>query len=479
VSGKLRDKLFAAPGGPKAHGSNRDIGHFRSGEGVTTIKAKKSSAIVIGMLCLVASLSAETQESENQSVVAVRAGRMFDAKTGTLLAGQVVLIKGDRINAVGPRADLPIPAGATILDLSRDTVLPGLIDAHSHLFLYTSPTGRRTGIENYETHALLFSQNLDQYFESLQYRTILAVVNAKLDLDAGFTAQRDMGSEGAMYSDVDVRNAIDRGIVPGPRMQVSTRGIVTTTSNFPAPAGNCCGVPTAAQVIDSPEAARQAVREQIKNGADVIKIFASRREYFTPEGMPVAIPTLTLDETRAVVDEAHRELVKVACHCYAGEGLQNCIKAGVDSIEHGHILDDDAIHTMLEKGMYYDPNLSVFSSPHALYGGQWGQLQQQSFRKALAAGVKIAFGSDLGVHGVGAAEFEYMVRFGMKPADALRSATIVNAELLGWQDRVGSIEKGKLADLIAVEGDPLSDITEMERVKFVMKGGEVVRNDLK
>jgi imidazolonepropionase-like amidohydrolase len=282
-----------------------------------------------------------------------------------------------------------------------------------------------------------------------------------------------------MYSDVDVRNAIDRGIVPGPRMQVSTRGIVTTTSNFPAPAGNCCGVPTAAQVIDSPDAARQAVREQIKNGADVIKIFASRREYFTSEGTPVAIPTLTLDETRAVVDEAHRELVKVACHCYAGEGLQNCIKAGVDSIEHGHVLDSDAIHTMLEKGMYYDPNLSVFSSPHALYGGQWGQLQQQSFRKALAAGVKIAFGSDLGVHGVGAVEFEYMVRFGMKPADALRSATMVNAQLLGWQDRVGSIEKGKFADLIAVEGDPLSDITEMERVKFVMKGGEVVRNDLK
>ena len=437
------------------------------------------SATLLGMLCLVAGLSAQTQEPESQVVVAVRAGKMFDPKTGTLLADQIVLIKRDRIIAVGPRADLAIPTEAKILDLSKATVLPGLIDAHSHLFLYASPTGKRTGIENYETHDLLFSQNLDQYFESLQYRTLLAVVNAKLDLDAGFTTERDMGSEGAMYSDVDVRNAIDRGIITGPRLQVSTRGIVTTTGNFPAPAGNCCGVPTAAQVIDSPDAARQAVREQIKNGADVIKIFASRREYFNPDGTPVAIPTLTLEETRAVVDEAHRELVKVACHCYAGEGLQNCISAGVDSIEHGHALDDDAIHTMLEKGMYYDPNLNVFNSSHALYGGQWGRLQQQSFRKAVAAGVKIAFGSDLGVHGAGAVELEYMVRFGMKAADALRSATLVNAALLGWQDRVGSIEKGKFADLIAVEGDPLRDITELQKVKFVMKGGEVVRNDLK
>jgi imidazolonepropionase-like amidohydrolase len=440
---------------------------------------KKLSAVLIGILCFLARVSAQTPESETQTVVAVRAGRMFDAKTGTLLANQIIVIKGDRIIAVGPNSDVPIPTAAKILDLSGRTVLPGLIDAHSHLFLYSSATGKRTGIENYETHALLFSQNLDQYFESLQYRTILAVVNAKLDLEAGFTTERDMGSEGAMYSDVDVRNAIDRGLIPGPRLQVATRGIVTTTSNFPAPAGNCCGVPTAAQVIDSPDAARQAVREQIKNGADVIKIFASRREYFNAEGQPIAIPTLTLDETRAVVDEAHRELVKVACHCYAGEGLQNCIKAGVDSIEHGHLLDEDSIHRMVEKGIYYDPNLNVFSSPHALYGGQWGRLQQQSFRKAVAAGVKIAFGSDLGIHGVGAVELEYMVRFGLKASDALRSATIVNAELLGWQDRVGSIEKGKFADLVAVEGDPLSDITELERVKFVMKGGAVVRNDFK
>jgi imidazolonepropionase-like amidohydrolase len=412
--------------------------------------------------------------SQDSGVVAVRAGHLFDSKSGSLLINEVVLIRGDRIVDVGPADAIALPSGAKVIDLSRATVLPGLIDAHSHLFLYSPSDGKRTGIENYETHTLLFSQRLDQLFESLQYRTILAVANAKADLEAGFTTERDMGTEGAMYSDVDVRNAIDRGIVPGPRLQVATRGIVTTTGNFHE---DCCGLATAAQVIDSADSARQAVREQIKNGADVIKIFASRREYFSPEGKPIAIPTLTFDETKAVVDEAHREQVKVACHCYAGEGLQNCIRAGVDSIEHGHLLDDASIRTMVEKGMYYDPNLNVFNSPHALYGGQWGRLQQQSFRKAMSAGVRIAFGSDQSMHGIAATEFDYMVQYGMKSSDALRSATTVNAQLLGWEDRVGSIDKGKFADLIAVEGDPTRDISEMHRVKFVMKGGQVVRDD--
>jgi imidazolonepropionase-like amidohydrolase len=431
------------------------------------------SALLIALACVLG--TARNLWSEDTEVVAVRAGHLFDSNSGEMLSNQVVLIMGDRITEVGPADRIAIPQQAKIIDLSRATVLPGLIDAHSHLFLYASPTVKATGIENYETHKLLFSQSVDQLFESLQYRTILGVANAKLDLDAGFTTERDMGTEGAMYSDVDIRNAIDRDIIPGPRMQVATRGIVTTTGNFHE---DCCGLPIAAQVIDSPDAGREAVREQIKNGADVIKIFASRREFFTPDGQPVAIPTLTYEETKAVVDEAHRERVKVACHCYAGEGLQNCVNAGVDSIEHGHLLTDAVIRTMVEKGIYYDPNLNVFNSPQALYGGRWGRLQQESFRKAMAAGVKIVFGSDLSVHGQAAVEFEYMVRYGMKPSDAMKSATIVNAQLLGWSDRIGSLEKGKYADLIAVEGDPLRDISELRRIKFVMKGGQVVRNDL-
>jgi imidazolonepropionase-like amidohydrolase len=238
-------------------------------------------------------------------------------------------------------------------------------------------------------------------------------------------------------------------------------------------------LPTAAQVVDSPDAARQAVREQIKNGADLIKIFASRREYFTPDGKPVVIPTLTLAETKAVVDEAHREFEKVACHAYGGEALRNCIEAGVDSIEHGNDLDDEEIHTMIEKAVYYVPTAYVFSRPGALYEGKWGRIQEASFRKAHGAGVKIAFGSDVGPfpHGLQAIEFEYLVRFGMKPIEALRASTSVASELMSWQDRVGSLEKGKFADLIAVEGNPLDDIKQLEHVKFVMKGGVIVRDD--
>ena len=279
-----------------------------------------------------------------------------------------------------------------------------------------------------------------------------------------------------MYSDVDVRNAINNGFIPGPRFQVATRGIVSTTGNFHI---DCCNLPTAAQVVDSPEAARQAVREQIKNGADLIKIFASRKEYFDPDGKPIEIPTLTAEETNAVVNEAKRQHVKVACHAIGGEGVRNCVNAGVDSLEHGDDLSDEDVRTMAKNGIYYVPTVYVESRPDALYGGRWGKLQQVSFRKAMQAGVKIAFGSDVGPfpHGEQAIEFEYLVKFGMRPSDALRSGTSVAAELLGWQDRVGSIKPGKLADIVAVAGNPVQGITEMTRVKFVMKGGRIIRND--
>lgn len=412
-----------------------------------------------------------------RSITAVRAGRMFDSSTGELRQNQIILIEGDRIKAVGDASTLPIPSGAQVFDLSQATVLPGLIDAHTHLFIYAAPKGTPyKGLENFETNAQLFSPFMDQLFESLQYRTILAVVNAKLDLEAGFTTERDLGTEGAMYSDVDVRNAINNGFIPGPRFQVATRGIVSTTGNFHI---DCCNLPTAAQVVDSPDAARQAVREQIKNGADVIKIFASRKEYFDPSGKPIEIPTLTAEETNAVVNEARREHAKIACHAIGGEGVRNCINAGVDSIEHGDDLTDEDIQAMAKKGIYYVPTVYVESRPEALYEGRWGKLQQVSFRKAMQAGVKIAFGSDVGPfpHGEQAIEFEYLVKFGMRPADALKSGTIVAAELLGWQDQVGSLTPGKFADLVAVGGNPLQDITEMMHVKFVMKGGTVIKDD--
>jgi len=405
-------------------------------------------------------------------VVAIRAGRLFDGKSDRLLTNQVVLIQGERIADVGPSDRIKVPAGAEVIDLGRATVLPGLIDAHTHLFLTGESGGR------YDEQLLR---------ESWQYRTIEAVVNAKKDLEAGFTSMRDLETEGAMYSDVDVRTAINRGLIPGPRLQVVTRAI-STTGGYPLEGYSPeVPVPAGAQIVDTPEEARKAVREQIKYGADLIKIYSTHRFSFTPDGKLVSIPTLTLDETKAIVDEAHREGVKVACHSYGGEGLRNCLEAGVDSIEHGIDLDDAAVEKMVEKGIYLVATLFAYENEPEedlrATGGKTSRarIHEASFRKALARGVKIAFGTDAGPypHGTQTREFAYMVKFGMTPAQALRAATSVAADLMSWQDRVGSVEKGKFADLVAVSADPLADITELERVKFVMKGGVVVRNDLK
>jgi imidazolonepropionase-like amidohydrolase len=411
-------------------------------------------------------------QADASRVIAVRAGRLFDGKSDRLLEDQVIVIRGGRVAEVGPAARLSIPAGAEVIDLSRGTVLPGLIDAHTHLFLTGESTGR------YDEQLLK---------ESWQYRTIEAVVNARKDLEAGFTALRDLETEGAMYSDVDVRNAINRGLVPGPRLQVVTRAI-STTGGYPLEGYSPeVPVPSGAQIVDSPDEARKAVREQVKYGADLIKIYSTHRFRFTADGKLVSIPTLTLQEIRAIVDEAHREEVKVACHAYGGEGLRNCIEAGVDSIEHGIDLDDASIEQMVEKGIYFVPTLYAYENEPEedlrATGGKTSRarIHEGSFRRALARGVKIAFGTDAGPfpHGTQAKEFEYMVRFGMTPAQALRSATSLAAELMSWEDRIGSLEKGKFADLVAVAGDPLTDITELERIKFVMKGGRIVRNDMR
>lgn len=410
--------------------------------------------------------------AEPSRVTVVRAGRMFDGKSDHLVPNQVIVIRGERIAEVAPAERVQIPPGAAVIDLSRATVLPGLIDAHTHLFLTGESAGR------YDEQLLK---------ESWQYRTIEAVVNARKDLEAGFTTMRDLETEGAMYSDVDVRNAINRGLITGPRLQVVTRAISSTGGYALEGYSPEVTVPSGVQIVDSPDEARKAVREQIKYGADLIKIYSTHRFYFTPEGKLVSIPTLTLDELRAIVDEAHREGVKVACHAYGGPGLHNCLDAGVDSIEHGLDLDDAALDTMVQKGIYLVPTLYPYElEPEAdlrATGGKTSRarIHEASFRRALARGVKIAFGTDVGPfpHGTQAKEFEYMVRFGMTPAQALRAATSVAAELMSWQDRVGSIEKGKFADLVAVSGDPLADITELERVRFVMKGGLVVRNDLR
>jgi len=430
------------------------------------MKGQHAFSAALGVLALALPLGAQSDPG-----VVIRAVRLFDSQHGVFITNAVVLVRGERIVQAGAADQVKIPAGAREINLHHATLLPGLIDAHTHLLLTGELAGR------YDDELLK---------ESYQYRTIEAVVNARKDLEAGFTSMRDLETEGAMYSDVDVRNAINRGLVPGPRLQVATRAL-STTGGYPLEGYSPeVTVPSGVQKVDSPWAARQAVREQISYGADLIKIYGTHHYHFTPDGKLVSIPTFTLEEVQAIVDEAHREGKKVACHAYGGPGLHNCLDAGVDSIEHGLDLDEAAIQEMIQKHIYFVPTLYVyeFDSSDDLKATRGktsrARIHEASFRRALAAGVPIAFGTDVGPfpHGTQAKEFAYMVRFGMTPVEALRAATWVAAELMGWQDRVGSVEPGKFADLVAVEGDPASDITELERVKFVMKGGQVVRNDL-
>jgi len=400
-------------------------------------------------------------------VVAVRAGRLYDGKSGTMLTNQVVLIRGDRIADVGPA--VAIPPGARVLDLGGATVLPGMIDLHVHLF----------------------PQGPDAVNRSLQFRTMMAVANARTNLNAGFTTAVDMDSRGG-YGTVDLRNAINSGLILGPRMQVAGPSL-NPRGSAPDPGINDV---FSGKNVNSPWLARQAVRERKLYGADWIKIYTTidftGAEYneFKADGSLVASPSLTREEVEAIVDEAHRMGLKVACHAYAGEGLRDCIRAGVDATQHALDLEDESLRLLLQKKlplvMTLDDLIALDAGDLRLSGGKNSRMRmgEKSFRKSLAAGVPLPFGSGVTrvdiPHGKQADQFPYMVKWGMTPAQALNTAFSVAADYLnyGWADRVGTIEKGKFADLIAVSGNPLTDITEMERVQFVMKGGVVVRNDL-
>jgi imidazolonepropionase-like amidohydrolase len=435
--------------------------------------------LLLAILC-----TANALWSQSPQIVAVRAGRLFDSRSGQLLTKQVVLVEGERITAVGPEDQVKIPSGSRVINLSQATVLPGLIDCHTHIFVH----------------------NFSEVENTREYRTLMALTAAQRDLWAGFTMLRDMSTHGGAsgslrsYADVDIRNAIERGVVQGPRLQVSTLSVGPTGfDNIYAPGVNLPGDIAAA---DSPWEARRVVREELHYGADWIKIHGDvyHSFRFVPptggKGWDIwTDPTFTFEEVQAIVDETHRHGHKVACHAFWGEGLQNCVKAGVDSVEHAVALNDDEqlADILLQKGIYLVLTIGDYwkiKLPGDLKatGGQWSLAAQQekSARLAISKGIKIAFGSGAQywptgplVHGLQAGEFEYMVKYGMTPARAIQSATTVAAEMLGWQDRIGSIEKGKYADMIAVSGDPLMDITELERVKFVMKGGEVVRNDIR
>ena len=402
--------------------------------------------------------------------VAIRAGKLIDGKSDKPIENALILVEGDKIVSVTTGGSAP--SGVEVIDLSKSTVLPGFIDTHTHVLLQGDITA-----EEYDAQLLK---------ESIPYRAILAARNAQIALMHGFTTLRDLETEGAMYADVDVKTAIANGEVPGPRMQVATRAMAPT-GMYPLLGYSWeLKVPTGVQYVDGVDGARKAVREQVMYGADWIKYYSDRRYHFESDGVLHSMVNFTDEEARAIVDEAHRLGKKVAAHAIGSDGIAAALRAGVDTIEHGDGLTDTLMDEMAKRGIYWVPTITVGMYVAPGRGGNWpkmADLQRENFPKAVKKGVKIALGTDAGGFDWKklnqAKEFEYYVQYGMTPMQAIRAGTSVPAELLGWGDRVGTIEAGKWADIVAVSGDPLKDITELQKVEFVMKAGAVYKNDVK
>ena len=391
---------------------------------------------------------------------------MFNSKTGQMSTKQVIVLNGERIIDVGPEGQVKIPTGAQVIDLSRATVLPGLIDAHTHMFNTRGAKG------------------------TTEASMLIAVQNAQADLRAGFTTVRDMSSHGNGYGDIAIRDAINQGRIDGPRYQVSGRGIAWgATPPNPAAPDN----PLASNVIRSAEEGRAAVREHVEHGVDWIKLFPTGAYSFDAAGQAHYVLTYPMPVLQALIDETHRLGKKAACHVLGGDGQKNAIVAGCDTIEHAYGLDQEQANLMVAKGLFYDPTLQRYIEPYMddndakNTGGKYRMIPIFEKAVAMAAntkGMKIMVGSGADgstyAHGTQALDFDMLVKNGgLTPVRALQGGTMINAEALGWQDQIGSIDKDKFADLVAVSGDPLADITELQRVKFVMKGGKVIRNELK
>ena len=424
-------------------------------------------------LLIAALLTCTALFAQNQTVTVIHAGTLIDGHSDQPLKNRTIVIRGNRIESVGD-ASASVPAGATVIDLSQATVLPGLIDTHTHLFLQ----GEDPALGGYDIQLLKYSQ---------AYRAARATVSARRALEQGFTTIRDMETEGAGYGDLGIKQAVNEGWIPGPRIFASTRAI-STTGGYPlegyAPE-IMRDLPKGVQMIDGPIEARKAAREQLGNGADWIKVYMTHRSWVDKAGHLVSQPTLTLEEIKAITDEAHAWKRKVACHAYGGEGLQRALDGGCDSIEHGLDMTDAQIAQMKRQGTWYVPTLAIYylenADPNTEDGkrdkARWSA-HEISFKKAMAAGLKIAFGTDVGGFDWKqsiAQEFPVMVRLGMAPMQAIQCATGRASELLDMQGEIGTIAPGAYADVIAVKDDPLAHVEGLKEVQFVMKDGIVYK----
>jgi imidazolonepropionase-like amidohydrolase len=440
---------------------------------------KQSRLFLAGFVCLcVVSSFARAAEP---ATIALKAARMFDGKSKALITKAVVIVQGDKIVDAG--TNLSIPQGAQVIDLGDATISPGFMDAHTHL---TADFSR-----NYN------QRRLEEVDLNVSEQAIIATTYARATIEAGFTTVRDLGSRfvaSKEFVDVALRNAINHGVVPGPRMLVATYGIGATGGHFDSTAGFRDMLfghePDYSEgIADGPDAIRKAVRFEIKNGADVIKAAVSGGVLSLTD--EVDTPQFTPPEIAALVDETHRLRKKVAVHCHGDQAAKDAIEAGVDSIEHGSFLKPETLQLMKTKGTWLVPTLmatewvlaKLDSYPRALQekGKAAGAARTEMFRNAVKLGVKIALGTDAGVypHGQNAKEFKLMVDLGLAPIEALRAGTSSDAELLGISAKVGTLDKGKLADIVAMPGDPTTDITATERVSFVMKDGRIVKGGVR
>ena len=425
-------------------------------------------ALLVGITAHAVSLTAQTSSAPASHRVVVHAGHVLDVKTGNTLSDQAIVIDDDKIVSVGPASGIKADPANEIINLPNATVLPGLIDSHTHLTFDPKNLGyERLGI-------------------SVPREALTGARNARVTLLAGFTTVRNVGANG--YSDIALRDAINAGDIPGPRMLVSGPALGITgghcDDNLLAPEYH----QVALGVADGVDAVRHKVRENIKYGADVIKICATGG--VMSKGDDPNASQYTREEMKAIVEEAHRLGRKVAAHAHGAEGVIWASEAGVDSIEHGHLMSDESIATLKKNGTYVVPTLYLMDWNRENLGkrnapdyvvrkmNEVSAVGQNNLKKAFAAGLKVALGTDAAVypHGLNAHEFAVYVRLGMTPLQAIQTGTINASDLLGWSSKVGTLEPGKFADLIAVDGDPLKDVTALEQVKFVMKGGEVVKN---